>query len=300
MLGNVDAVVWIDYVKSNLAPGSFKMGPRVSRPFSDAHISICAYLPEDEKERFEEHSEAWSVVEDENFVQPGVHDTTGERTDATLGASSGDDALASSASLKDLKDGPLSPFALKLFSARLARSSSKAHAVEDGEESRAKRKSKRKSKKKGKEELRSVIQEEVIPAPGSIYPRSIVPGPGYYRSLPQTLADNRMSFGYRPLGNIGSLVKRVKHLPGPGAYESKVPPVGAEVRFGRFGRAQRIVDPLDAARKLPFISAFASKSEAHGTLSPPKFYSVSPEAASATRGHLRPPQYSFGSTRRPF
>lgn len=38
MFGNVDAVLWIDYAKANQPPGSFKMGPRESRPFGPGHL----------------------------------------------------------------------------------------------------------------------------------------------------------------------------------------------------------------------------------------------------------------------
>jgi hypothetical protein len=40
MLQNVDAVVWIDYTKANQPPGSIKMGPFESRPYSRAHVEI--------------------------------------------------------------------------------------------------------------------------------------------------------------------------------------------------------------------------------------------------------------------
>lgn len=44
IFGNVDAVVWVDYEKSNHRPSSFRAAPKGSRPFSDQHVEVLSHV----------------------------------------------------------------------------------------------------------------------------------------------------------------------------------------------------------------------------------------------------------------
>lgn len=48
--------------------------------------------------------------------------------------------------------------------------------------------------------LRLQLQEEVVPVPGSIYSRSIVPGPGYYGAPKAPSKKESRGFGEGKLG----------------------------------------------------------------------------------------------------
>merc|ERR1712134_169587 len=48
--------------------------------------------------------------------------------------------------------------------------------------------------------LDMMIQEEVVPAHGSIYPRSIAPGPGHYGNPYSSLSQNSKTFGRKAIG----------------------------------------------------------------------------------------------------
>merc|ERR1719265_1404982 len=74
IFGNVDAVVWIDYAKANQPPGSFRIGPRDSRPFGLSHMEICQAVAEGEHRDRDDQSEAWSDVDhgDDHMAQTGA------------------------------------------------------------------------------------------------------------------------------------------------------------------------------------------------------------------------------------
>jgi len=149
--------------------------------------------------------------------------------------------------------------------------------------------------------LRSMIQDEVVPTYGSIYKRSITPGPGYY-ALHKASEDpdiNRerqnLGLGRKRHSAFDEVVAAASKLPGPGDYRAK--PAMAEVRhtFGVFGRAERAAPPTEAHRKLPFISVAASRAEGYGVHGPGVFHSVEPDPRA-----LRSPRYSFGRAPMPW
>jgi hypothetical protein len=152
--------------------------------------------------------------------------------------------------------------------------------------------------------LRTMIQEEIIPGHGSIYTRSIAPGPGYYGApSPMSLEDGKCGvFGHRPKGRIDSVTEASKDQPGPGEYSPKARQLELNPQLGKFDKAIKssIVAPVDIARKLPFISALASECEGHSIHSPAYFHTISPEAPQHTRSFAKSAKYSFGKMRRPF
>eukprot|EP00397_Hematodinium_sp_SG-2012_P036572 GEMP01039491.1.p1 GENE.GEMP01039491.1~~GEMP01039491.1.p1 ORF type:complete len:456 (+),score=72.53 GEMP01039491.1:107-1474(+) len=66
------------------------------------------------------------------------------------------------------------------------------------------------------------LQEEYVPVMGSIYRRSIAPGPGYYDldvKQRQCYSARGSSFGYKPVSSIQEIVKESRDRPGPGNYD---------------------------------------------------------------------------------
>lgn len=93
---------------------------------------------------------------------------------------------------------------------------------------------------------------------------------------------------------------RLKDLPGPGDYREKTPLAEAKHKLGRFNRADKLLTPADAAKKLPFISAMASMSEGSATLNPNVFASVCPSESGLPAYEKAGPEFSFGKARRPW
>ncbi|CAK0885229.1 unnamed protein product [Prorocentrum cordatum] len=153
--------------------------------------------------------------------------------------------------------------------------------------------------------MRGMLQEEVIPGPGSIYSRSMTPGPGYYGMPSAGSVQQAPSFGARRKGCIDVAVDEHRMVPAPGTYE---PVAAADVRAKRkpgassFGTAAMatLMTPRDAMRKLPFISNAASLAEAPCVFSPSGFHSIAPEASNRTGDRSGGASWSFGKMRRPF
>lgn len=331
MFSNVDAIVWIDYAKSNLPPGSFKVGARDSRPFSKKHMEICTHDPAETKHDNDDESETWSEIEYEHGAAGGP--ATSTAADPVVGMttsldfsqpSSGSGPLmipvraqqrvartgARQHSLKrntQLESGGGPSRTSLSASVALSKQQDSASAavagasvtegtkpVEDADAP--------KPKPDERTLLRSMIQEEVVPAHGSIYTRSIAPGPGYY-GTPATAGSQSArgsSFTGRGRGQLEDILLKAGKTPGPGDYIPKKAIADAPKTLGRFDRAQRLVLPVDVPKKLPFISSIASQSEGHGLQSPSEFHSVSPDAPCIGRGVMRSPRYSFSRSRRPF
>merc|ERR1712124_48794 len=78
-------------------------------------------------------------------------------------------------------------------------------------------------KKKADMLLDMMIQEEVVPAHGSIYPRSIAPGPGHYGNPFCAIAPGSFgkTFGRKAIGRIDETIRVAKLRPGPGEYGTK-------------------------------------------------------------------------------
>eukprot|EP00419_Tripos_fusus_P015548 CAMPEP_0172755428 /NCGR_PEP_ID=MMETSP1074-20121228/159809_1 /TAXON_ID=2916 /ORGANISM="Ceratium fusus, Strain PA161109" /LENGTH=380 /DNA_ID=CAMNT_0013588509 /DNA_START=188 /DNA_END=1328 /DNA_ORIENTATION=+ len=315
MFRNVDAVIWIDYAKTNQPPGSFKMGPRDSRPFHACHMEVCAngvLGGKGKNDHDGDESEAmWSDEEDPGLAPAYGHDfslsgpgRTGEpmsvlargstkggfavvrrkfRTNSIMSATTGGaDALGRSDSIVKL-GGTAGSIAAGIpgaastggsfrqgdtsggsFSAREPRDSTQLpSSLEDSLVWRGTIPPEETERRL----LRSMIQDEVIPKYGSIYKRSITPGPGYYalRKAPDDLEiyqeRQNIGLGRKREGIIDKVIAAASKLPGPGDYQAK--PAMAEVKhpFGSFDRAERSALPTEAHRKLPFISVAASKAD---------------------------------------
>jgi len=149
-------------------------------------------------------------------------------------------------------------------------------------------------------QLRDLLQEESIPAHGSIYKRSIVPGPGYYGAPGNFRLQGGVTFSGRPRGRIDEAIATARELPGPGEYNGQNVFTESKAALGSFGKAPKLVMPTEISRKLPFISTRASEAEGHSVHSPSTFHTVSPDAPCYTRDFHHPPKYSFGKARRPW
>mmetsp|Transcript_27315 Transcript_27315/g.62933 ORF Transcript_27315/g.62933 Transcript_27315/m.62933 type:complete len:430 (-) Transcript_27315:138-1427(-) len=320
IFGNVDAVVWIDYAKANQPPGSFKDAPKDSRPFSPAHIQMCQTAHADDDSEIESEG-AWSESDPEFSTGIAFRPAPGGTTTLEQPSLSDTGKLApASASVLV----PASPTTSRVLSSTTAprttilekitqdkvlesplRGFPQERSLQFQSGSVSSRSHNRSTTSGGQDgaSLRTMLQEEYVPAHGSIYVRSISPGPGYYGvpSLQQIQDSNKgCGFGMKPRGRIDETIAATKDKPGPGHYAPKPAYADRKVPGGCFSQAVKAVSPLDAPRKLPFLSALAAKTENHSIFSPRDFHAVTPEAVSLSKGLHRPPKYSFGTMRRPF
>lgn len=309
IFGNVDAVVWIDYAKANQPPGSFKMGPRDSRPFSQAHMELCDDIVDDDDiNNGENDSEAAWSDEDEagerNAAQREAAHHPQQQNDTSL-SQEGARRTSSEIIIQRKHGAGSTPLARLVRADELAdqraavlsaRESSKVSHPRGGAD-HTWPKSARAMQENAL--LRTMIQEEIVPGHGSIYTRSIAPGPGYY-GVPgyPTLEETGVgAFGQKVKGRIDSIIEASKELPGPGEYTPRAHQPDSSM--GKIGKGCRLVPSTEAARKLPYISKEASDSEGRGVHSPNVLYLV-PRDAPCSRAYNKPPKYSFGRMKRPF
>jgi len=311
--GNVDAVVWIDYAKANQPPGSFKVGSRDSRPFSKAHMELCTSVPSGtgfHDDDVDESEGGWTEIEED---VPGAFARTADTdykegtitlprgTVALRGRSSRTYPMRKFQKSASSSEPPKAPAPVDATPKSPMQATSGAQDILHEQSLSPSRANTVARSDEQLKKLRSLIQEEVIPAHGSIYPRSIVPGPGhYYNPGVHVSREAGKSFGHRPKGYIDQAVVAAKAVPGPGEYKAKPPLCDLKARCGAFDHAEKLVEPIDKVRKLPYISPLASSLEAHHVHSPPLFHTVSDDAPCNTHGYQRPPRYSFGRARRPW
>lgn len=313
MFGNVDAVFWIDYTKANQPPGSFKMGPRESRPFSPAHMQICLDVDDLGHGDADDESEAaWSDQEDDQ----------GQNASADFGNLAQDTNGDSGSLIRE--PGSLRPFpprriprsqvnikashvlasqgnSLVLPQSSVSPAQGEEAAIEAPEGSLEVSKEMSNMQKDERSALASMLQEEILPGPGGIYARSMVPGPGYY-GIPKGPADalqGGRSFGQKIPGHMDKILQYQAKLPGPGHYSEKAGMTSDKGKLGKFSKAAKMVPHDQTSRKLPFISQTASQSEAYGVDSSLSFHCVGPDVASTPR-YQKSPEFSFSKTRRPF
>jgi len=316
IFGNVDAVVWIDYEKSNQKPGSFKVGPRNSRPFSRAHIELCT-TPSGRLAREEEDGE------ESDWTGSDVEEPSPKAGEAIPSSARGPRSSAllkhfSSARKKqrglDQGGAPIeSPKGSKapVEGARkttegVPRASGDAPMVDHDEISlsldSARDSQLSAEKKKADMLLDMMIQEEVVPAHGSIYPRSIAPGPGHYGNPFCALAPGTSgkTFGRKAIGRIDETMKSARLRPGPGEYASKPGFGDRDAPFGRFGKAAKMVLPVEGQNSTPFISDLAHTHDSHGVHSPNTLHFPGIQACDAAQGKMTAPLYSFSKAKRPW
>mmetsp|Transcript_61703 Transcript_61703/g.133684 ORF Transcript_61703/g.133684 Transcript_61703/m.133684 type:complete len:415 (-) Transcript_61703:100-1344(-) len=304
IFGNVDAVVWIDYAKSNQPPGSFKMGPRDSRPFNSAHMEVCTngvVLPGGRSDKDGGESEAWSDADEEQPAGQALSEP--QPRPAAVEASPG--AVNSPA-------GSMPGFTrlgrtLRPEGGRPLGGSPPIQSTEpsgkpvggDGKQRRRPLSSRGSPQGTDRSTVKALLQEEVVPAPGSIYRRTFSPGPGYYESSSSTLKDAPMSFTHRGHGRIDLIMRKVKDMPAPGAYTPKVAVIETPVKLGTFGRAPKPTALQDTPRKLPALGADGTEHKAQREPNR-NFYSITTEAIDLTRGFSRTPRYAFSTSPRPW
>jgi len=320
MFGNVDAVLWIDYAKANQPPGSFKMGPRESRPFSPAHMQICNDLPDSLRleDANDESEAAWSEQEpDEDRHHGGL---------PPVSSSGFDQAHTDQLNSQPREPGTLRPLPPRRLPKHIHRTrpayllgqalKTMCNVPEKEEMAVAvkivpadgKDKPSDKAKEAEKEMLRIQLQEEFVPVPGSIYQRSIVPGPGYYGSpkVPGHVTQEAATFGRKGMSTFDQIKDFAAKLPGPGQYKEKasttdeVFKLKPTPRTGCFGKSPKLVSREEAFKKLPFISKLASACEGFGLHSSETFHCVNPEDVRKLPRYAKQPEFSFGKTRRPF
>lgn len=329
---NIDAIFWIDYTKANLPAGSFKIGPRSSRPFHPNHLEICGGLLslEDQKRRadVEEASDvALSDVNDDRaLVDPGSYmspqgisgptvflaDSLGLRLDrsAANGAPSKlkpfvfqDRQLLQLRQLPPQTSEPMEKQPTQQPPQNSAKSVSSEGGSDKDDASRLARRAPNSARKpsegdKMTAELRGMIQEESIPPVGSIYTRTITPGPGYYGMPEMKISEARFekeTFTTRRRDFFDEVAISARKRPGPGVYQPKPGLTDTAKRLGIFGKEERLPSPEEAVRKLPFISEWASRVECHGIHSPAIFYATQ-EQETTVKAYS--PEYSVGRSRR--
>lgn len=145
------------------------------------------------------------------------------------------------------------------------------------------------------------LQPEEVPMFGSIYPRSIAPGPGHYQAATSAIDNARgRSFGYKPIGNIDKIVRKAKLVPGPGHYPTPRGLTEVPMSGGRMDEAAKGTLPIEGENLLPFLSPVHAAHENLGLHSPNVYYSVGAAEAEGSHGVPKAPHYSFGHTPRPF
>lgn len=318
IFGNVDAVVWIDYAKANQPPGSFKMGLRDSRPFSQAHMEFCADIEDGEigSKNGDADSEAASSDIEEEAAERGApprdasHNST-QQNEMSSSQVSGSWLTIHSIAQQKGHSASVVPLKRLVRAAEQAdqkslslsaRESNKASRPASGEAERSTSEFRSQSARLMQENalLRTMIQEEIVPGHGSIYIRTIAPGPGYYGVPGSSLEDDRIGhFTGRPKCTIDEVAEASKELPGPGEYTPRARQLETKPHLGKIGKALRLVPSTEAKRKLPFISALASASENFGTDSP-NVLQMLPAEAPCARSYQKPPKYSFSKMKRPF
>jgi len=318
IFGNVDAVVWIDYAKANQPPGSFKMGPRDSRPFSQAHMELCD-MDEDEDNNGDGDSEtSWSDVENDTggghlagtgaVLREAPHNPQQQKDMTSPSEGPGLMPLVLSALAHSAGAVPIkrlvraSELAEQKTLSLSAREGSKTQRRVSGDQEKApefRTQSARAMQENAL--LRTMIQEEIVPGHGSIYIRSIAPGPGYYGTPGgSSLGEGGVGqFSHRPKSRIDAIMEAGKEQPGPGEYTPRGRQLEARVHVGAIGKAPRLVPQTEAARKLPFISAMASQCENYGIHSPNHLHLIDAEAP-CSKSYQKAPKFSFGKMKRPF
>lgn len=330
VFGNVDAVVWIDYEKANQRSGSFKVGPRDSVPFSRLHVERCANASAGHHGIEDEDMDGeWSGSEGEGDCEKSPRPAKSPAQGAAQRSTEKEDrdaayaaVTANAQELANVAKGLGRRWANECFGAAdlLSPRGSGERAVTPrsvprtqplsarGEGSTAAARLEATRAMQGKETiLQMTIQEEVVPAYGSIYRRSMTPGPGHYgnpgaAALP--LGDLK-SFGRKPRGRLDNISARGKLLPGPGHYSEKPGLSEVKAKLGCMDRGWRPTEvmPLQSQKQIPFVSNQANARESygiHGPHGPNALKNLDSCMRHVVGGSGSEPEYSFGKARRPW
>jgi len=297
IFGNVDAIIWIDYEKSNQKPGEFKRGSRPSIPFGPKHLLLSLhdtafFHNEDEEEdemAVDETAEAWSPREtsinltvDERTPRSGRAGTRGRSTELIAMIQKTRQRVpnrrAQSSPSKD-QDDPST-------SLQQTQQQTKVAVLSDPLEDIL------------------LIQPEVIPPFGSIYPRKITPGPGQYGLTTHLeIGGTGPKFGIRAKlrGQIDEVLRIKKMVPGPGYNDLEKGLASTLPRHARqvFTKAAAHILPVDGDNRLPFISEEHSLRENITIHSPPGFHDIPLDTRNDPRSAATPRHmYTFSKAER--
>lgn len=276
---NVDAIVWIDYAKQNMPPGSFKVGPRASLPFSRHHINFCSKDAAAAEHDADEETDLWSEVDD---LLPKTGMFSLRRASAEV--------VGHKRNTQDLSNtGASHPLGLPVLSGRPAGANlsrlvfNSTVSVPKAHEASA---------------CRIASEEDAPPAYGSIYPRSLGPGPGNYEPGEHASGQPRApAFTSRDRGWLGEIVARSSQVPGPADYTPVKPLVVDPKTLGSFQRAPKLAATPAASKKLASACRQTSPSQHHVASSPSEL--VPPDTSRILTAVISP-NYSFARSRRLF
>jgi hypothetical protein len=276
IVGNVDAIVWIDFEK----PQRDKVGPRRSVPFSDRHLRLVG----------------------ETHVSGGAQESSddGDREDDEYGLNSDDVAHRSRDGFMRVlntcvahreQQRALLHASLALPARGLAfPGETKREVVADPvrveerfeEELVETVKQPEQIKPRGWKEEVLTLQPEFVPVPGSIYTRSTTPGPGHYPLQETWGKDPRgVRFTRKPRTQLEEFVRTKAGEPAPGQYEVKPSMFDSSVLQDakkchgvKFSDVTRLKLPVEGPNCAPVISLEHCRSSNIGIYSPGYYHDV--------------------------
>jgi hypothetical protein len=295
IVGNVDAIVWIDFEKAQRD----KVGPRDSVPFSERHLNVITdgavsvVRGPDTSEA--EDDEALDEIVDEERVSPRGREGFLKVIRATQGLRDEQTVLLNST------------LAIPNRGCAFPGEDLEDHDGDEDEEGRARREDEEQAPTEketgapadqeaagGEEEQPAkdwkaevpTLQPETKPPIGCIYPRSMTPGPGsYYHVL--SWKTGGIAFQRKPRGRIDELVREKAADPAPGQYEGPLgmteriltEGAGADrIRGVRFSNAARLRLAVEGPNSSPLVTKEHAKSANAGIYSPGYFHDVLPGA----------------------
>jgi len=269
---NMDAVVWVDYEKTTAIKGGlgFTLRSYSPKPFSKSQFKILAVADDDDEEQRAARTRVTRneiEVHDEE-IQPEEPPLVPERPVEPASPRSGSvlrlrrGGLEEEPSLEQKRTGPMDPRIQRYFKGADFNKTiipgplrSTLGAVPE------------KKKKSFTNFLSTVgpswkkneisLQEEFVPVIGSIYQRSLVPGPGHYHLDLNTLRKKKFTFGGKKPSKFETDLKETKENPGPGQYN--VSDSTLEHYCAVFPTTKRVSDtnPIH----LPYISDLHSRQD---------------------------------------
>jgi hypothetical protein len=312
IVGNVDAIVWIDFEKAQRD----KVGPRDSVPFSERHLNVITdgtvvvVRGPDTSEA--EDDEALDEMVDEERVSPRGREGFLKVMRASQGLREEQTVLLNS-TLSIPSRGHAFPGEELEVDVSGEEAAGEAERDEDEEEAAAPATEEvaageeAEPAKDWKTEV-PTLQPETNPPPGCIYKRSMTPGPGHYH-VPLSWKSGGLAFQRKPRGRLDDLVRAKAADPSPGQYE---PPVGMierlvkegpgadKVRGVKFSDARRLRSAVEGQNVTPLITREHAKSDNAGIFSPGYFHDVLPseQEEQVLSKYRRQPSHSIGRAKR--
>jgi hypothetical protein len=240
MMETIDAIVWIDYPKTNQKPAEFSpfmQGPRTSVPFSQKHLTMPRKdvghdaHSDDESDLVDEVPPAKSPVMGHGSAQLIMSIQSARHAERI-------NQLAATfivEGMQDMVDSDNTTAQFTIGHENLPEDPSSTNNDADAEKSGG----------------QISVQPEVVPPHGSIYPRSIAPGPGQY-AAPSFLDENHgRTFLGKYKSHFDKEAEQKLFVPGPGKYE----PLTHTPRVVSFNKGRKLVHPTESTNAEPFVSA---------------------------------------------